>query len=263
MTNILEVKNLTKNFGGIVAVEDLSFNIKKGQIKGIIGPNGAGKTTVFNLITGVYKPTTGTVVFDGEDITNHAPDDIVKKGISRTFQNIRLFKNLSVLENVVTGLDLNNPLYNLAEALLLNPPFINSKVKKAEAQLWEKAMYYLELVGIEHLAEKTAGSLPYGLQRKLEIARALALYPKLLLLDEPAAGMNPEESMELADLIKDIQIKLDLSIFLIEHHMDLVMKLCDDIIVINFGRELAEGTPEEIQANPAVLKAYLGGGKDA
>jgi branched-chain amino acid transport system ATP-binding protein len=260
MTNLVEIKNLTKHFGGIVAVEDLTFNIKKGEIMGIIGPNGAGKTTVFNLITGVYTPTSGTIVFKGEDITGHAPDEIVKKGISRTFQNIRLFKNLSVLENVVTALDLNHPLYNLSEALLLNPPFINSKIKRCEKKLREDAMHYLELVGIGGLAQKRADSLPYGLQRKLEIARALALDPQLLLLDEPAAGMNPEESMDLADLIKEIQVKLDLTVFLIEHHMDLVMKLCDHIFVVNFGRELAEGNPEEIQANPAVLKAYLGEG---
>lgn len=260
MTNIAEIKNLTKNFGGIVAVEDLTFNIKKGEVMGIIGPNGAGKTTVFNLITGVYQPTSGTITFNGEDITGQGPDEIVKKGISRTFQNIRLFKNLTVLDNVVTGLDLNNPLYNLAEALLMNPPFINSKIKQSEKKLREKALYYLELVGIDHLASNRADSLPYGLQRKLEIARALALDPKLLLLDEPAAGMNPEESLELADLIKEIQVKLDLTIFLIEHHMDLVMRLCDHIFVINFGRELAEGNPDEIQSNPAVLKAYLGEG---
>jgi branched-chain amino acid transport system ATP-binding protein len=260
MEHMAQIKNLTKTFGGIVAVEDLTFNIKKGEIMGIIGPNGAGKTTVFNLITGVYKPTSGSVFFKDEDITGLNPDVVVKKGIARTFQNIRLFKNLTVLQNVVTALDLNHPLYNLTQTLLMNPPFLNSKVKRSEEELRQKALYFLDLVGIAHLAEKRADSLPYGLQRKLEIARALALEPELLLLDEPAAGMNPEESMELARLIKEIQIKLGLTVFLIEHHMALVMELCDHIFVVNFGRKLAEGNADEIQANPAVLKAYLGEG---
>jgi len=260
MTVTMEIKNLSKSFGGIVAVDDLTFDIKKGEIMGIIGPNGAGKTTVFNLITGVYKPTAGSVIFDGEDITGMAPDVLVRKGIARTFQNIRLFKNLTVLDNVVTALDLNYPLYNLTEAIAFNLPFVPCKVKRSEKTLREKAMYFLELVGIQDKAANRADSLPYGLQRKLEIARALALEPRLLLLDEPAAGMNPEESMELARLIKEIQVKLDLTVFLIEHHMALVMELCDHIFVVNFGRELAEGTPEEIQADPAVLKAYLGEG---
>ncbi|MDR1194138.1 MAG: ABC transporter ATP-binding protein [Peptococcaceae bacterium] len=260
MTITMTIANLSKSFGGISAVEDLNFNIKTGDVMGIIGPNGAGKTTVFNLITGVYQPTRGTVHFKGEDITGKAPDEIVKMGISRTFQNIRLFRNLTALENVVTALDLHNPLYNLAETFFLNIPFVDNKVKRAERQLREKAAYYLELAGIADQADKLASSLPYGLQRKLEIARALALEPELLLLDEPAAGMNPEESIALAKLIKEIQVRLKLTVFLIEHHMDLVMELCDHLYVINFGRELAEGSPEEIQANPAVLKAYLGEG---
>ncbi|MEA4893159.1 MAG: ABC transporter ATP-binding protein [Peptococcaceae bacterium] len=260
MTIALQIKNLSKSFGGIVAVEDLTFDIKTGEIMGLIGPNGAGKTTVFNLITGVYKPTSGQVIFKDEEISGKAPDVIVKKGISRTFQNIRLFKNLTALENVVTALDLHNPLYNLAEAMLLNPPFLPSKVKRCEKELREKAVFYLDLVGISDVALKRADSLPYGVQRKLEIARALSLQPTLLLLDEPAAGMNPEESMDLARLIRQIREKLDLTVFLIEHHMDLVMELCDHLYVINFGRELAEGNPEEIQNDPAVLKAYLGEG---
>jgi ABC-type branched-subunit amino acid transport system ATPase component len=261
MSVIMEIKGLSKSFGGIVAVENLTFAIKTGEIMGIIGPNGAGKTTVFNLITGVYQPTKGHIIFQDKDITGHSPDAIVKMGIARTFQNIRLFKNLSALENVVTALDLNNPLYNLAETFFLNWPLLPSKVRRREKELREKAMYYLELTGIAEYAAKQANALPYGLQRKLEIARALALQPKLLLLDEPAAGMNPEESMELSHLIKDIQMKLDLTVFLIEHHMDLVMEICDHLYVINFGRELAEGTTDEIQANPAVLKAYLGEGR--
>lgn len=260
MTITLRINNLTKSFGGILAVENLTFDIKSGDIMGIIGPNGAGKTTVFNLITGVYKPSGGQIIFTDEDITGKAPDILVRKGIARTFQNIRLFRNLSALENVVTALDLHNPLYNLAEAMLLNPPFLPGKVKRAEKELRDKAIFFLDLVGIPDAAEKRADSLPYGTQRKLEIARALALEPKLLLLDEPAAGMNPEESMDLARLIREIRNKLDLTVFLIEHHMDLVMELCDYLYVINFGRELAEGSPEAIQNDPAVLKAYLGEG---
>lgn len=260
MTITLRINNLTKSFGGILAVENLTFDIKSGDIMGIIGPNGAGKTTVFNLITGVYKPSGGQIIFMDEDITGKAPDILVRKGIARTFQNIRLFRNLSALENVVTALDLHNPLYNLAEAMLLNPPFLPGKVKRAEKGLRDKAIFFLDLVGIPDAAEKRADSLPYGTQRKLEIARALALEPKLLLLDEPAAGMNPEESMDLARLIREIRNKLDLTVFLIEHHMDLVMELCDYLYVINFGRELAEGSPEAIQNDPAVLKAYLGEG---
>lgn len=260
MTITLRINNLTKSFGGILAVENLTFDIKSGDIMGIIGPNGAGKTTVFNLITGVYKPSGGQIIFMDEDITGKAPDILVRKGIARTFQNIRLFRNLSALENVVTALDLHNPLYNLAEAMLLNPPFLPGKVKRAEKELRDKAIFFLDLVGIPDAAEKRADSLPYGTQRKLEIARALALEPKLLLLDEPAAGMNPEESMDLARLIREIRNKLDLTVFLIEHHMDLVMELCDYLYVINFGRELAEGSPEAIQNDPAVLKAYLGEG---
>ena len=258
MSVIMEIRELSKSFGGIIALEDLNFDIQTGEVMGIIGPNGAGKTTVFNLITGVYLPSRGRIAFKGKEITGLAPDEIVKLGIARTFQNIRLFKNLSAMENVVTALDLNNPMYNLAEAFLRNWPFIPGKVKRSEKEMREKAMYYLDLAGIGDQAKKLAGALPYGLQRKLEIARALALQPTLLLLDEPAAGMNPEESIDLSHLIKEIQGKLDLTVFLIEHHMDLVMEICDHIYVINFGRELAEGNAEEIQANPAVLKAYLG-----
>ena len=257
-TAIMTVRNLGKNFGGIVAVEDLTFEIRPLQVMGIIGPNGAGKTTVFNLITGVYKPSNGDIIFLDKNISGHPPDEIVKSGISRTFQNIRLFKNLSVLENVVTALDLHNPLYNLVDTFFLNWPLIPCKVKTKEKELREKAMYYLDLLGIGDLAGKQASALPYGLQRKLEIARALALEPKLLLLDEPAAGMNLEETRELGRLIKEIQNKLSFTVFLIEHHMDLVMDICDHIYVINFGRELAQGNAEEIQNNPTVLKAYLG-----
>ena len=259
---IAKVENLSKNFGGISAVDNLTFDIREKEIMGIIGPNGAGKTTVFNLITGVYKPTSGRIFLDGKEITSLNPAVIVKKGISRTFQNIRLFNKLSVMDNVVTALDLNHPMYSIAESLFLNIPFADGKVKRSERRLREMALKYLDMVGVSHFAGSRADSLPYGYQRKLEIARALALEPRLLLLDEPAAGMNPEESMELARLIQNIKRECDITILLIEHHMDLIMYLCQHIIVMNFGAELAQGTPAEIQANPAVLTAYLGEGPE-
>lgn len=252
---VLEVNKLTKHFGGIIACSDLTFKVEKGEILGIIGPNGAGKTTVFNLITGVYTPTSGSIFFGGEEIKGKSPDQIVKMGIARTFQNIRLFKNLSVAENVVIALDQKKVLYNLGRALVYAPG-----VAASEKILREAAYAYLDTVGLTGQGDLRADSLPYGYQRKLEIARALALEPRLLLLDEPAAGMNPEESLELADLVRRIRDKYDLTILLIEHHMDVVMELSDRILVINFGEKLDEGSPEEVQANPAVLKAYLGEG---
>lgn len=252
---VLQINNLTKRFGGIVACSDLSFEVKSQEIMGIIGPNGAGKTTVFNLITGVYPPSAGQILFNQTEIGAASPDNIVKKGIARTFQNIRLFKNLTVLENVVIALDLRFTYYPVLKALARIP-----EVNRAEWDVRQKAREYLHIVGLESKAYNRADSLPYGLQRKLEIARALALEPSLLLLDEPAAGMNPEESMELAALIRQIKNNLQLTILLIEHHMDVVMELCDRIVVMNFGEKLAEGTPEEIQCNPLVLKAYLGEG---
>ncbi|MCL2121756.1 MAG: ABC transporter ATP-binding protein [Clostridiales bacterium] len=252
------IENLGKTFGGIIAAEELDFQVKAKDIMGIIGPNGAGKTTVFNLMTGVYPPSTGKVYLGDEDITNLAPDVIVRKGIARTFQNIRLFNKLTVLENVITAVDLHHRMYTIGEALVLNLPFIRGKVKRSEKELRDRALFYLEKVGIAHYHDHQADSLPYGLQRKLEMARALALEPKLLLLDEPAAGMNPEESMELARLIQTIQADFAITILLIEHHMDLVMYLCHHILVMHFGRELAQGSPDEIQRDPAVRKAYLG-----
>ena len=252
------IVNLSKSFGGVVAAERLDFQVKEKEIMGIIGPNGAGKTTVFNLMTGVYPPSAGQVFLGNEDITKLAPDVIVRKGIARTFQNIRLFNRLTALENVITAVDLHHRLYTIGEALVLNLPFIHGKVKRGEQELRDRALFYLEKVGIAHYRDHQADSLSYGLQRKLEMARALALEPKLLLLDEPAAGMNPEESMELARLIQTIQADFAITILLIEHHMDLVMYLCHHILVMNFGRELAQGSPDEIQKDPAVLKAYLG-----
>jgi len=253
--SVLEINSLTKKFGGIVACQDLSFQVEEGQILGVIGPNGAGKTTVFNLITGVYAPTDGEIIFQGASLKGQNPDLVVQKGIARTFQNIRLFRNLTVLENVIIALDLKHIHYPLFKALLRTPD-----IAKTEQEQRERALRYLKIVGLENKESSRADSLPYGLQRKLEIARALALEPTLLLLDEPAAGMNPEESLELAGLIRTIQKQFNLTVLLIEHHMDVVMELCDRIVVMNFGEKLAEGTPEEIQNDPRVLKAYLGEG---
>lgn len=255
MGDILKINDLSKSFGGVLACSKLTFDVRAGEILGLIGPNGAGKTTVFNLITGVFAPTQGSIVFNGETINKVRADKIVKKGIARTFQNIRLFQNLSVLENVVISLDMHNADYKFFDAILKLPV-----MRAKERHLYDKAMDYLKIVGLEGEASKRAKGLPYGLQRKLEIARALALEPKLLLLDEPAAGMNPEESMELSKLISKFKSQFDLSIMLIEHHMDVVMELCDRIVVINFGEKISEGTPDEIQEDPVVLKAYLGEG---
>ncbi|MDR3669329.1 MAG: ABC transporter ATP-binding protein [Holophaga sp.] len=253
MANILETKNLSKHFGGIVACNGLSFAAQEGMITGVIGPNGAGKTTIFNLVTGVYRPTSGEILFQGQAIGGIRPDQVVKRGITRTFQNIRLFRNLSLLENVVIALDLRHTTYGIFRALTRM-----WGVGRKEKELRRTAMDYLDTVGLADRPMARADSLPYGLQRKLEIARALALEPRLLLLDEPAAGMNPEESMALADLIRAVKSRFDLTVLLIEHHMDVVMELCDHIVVMNFGEKLAEGTPAEIQNNPAVLTAYLG-----
>lgn len=249
---LLELKNVTKTFGGIVAVKDVSFSTESGEIVGLIGPNGAGKTTIFNLITGVYKPTEGKILFKGRDITDATPVAIVKGGIARTFQNIRLFNKLSVLENIRTVL-YREADYSLGNALIRAP-----KVTRIEKKLYDKSLEYLEVVGLTNYVKNRADSLPYGLQRKLEIARALALDPKLLLLDEPAAGMNPDECIDLVELIMKIKKTYNLTIILIEHHMDVVMELCPRIVVINFGEMLMEGTKQEVQNDPRVLQAYLG-----
>lgn len=251
---MLELKGVTKCFGGITACKDITFDLQPGQIMGLIGPNGAGKTTAFNLITGVYGLTSGAVIFNDQLITGKRPDQIVRMGIARTFQNIRLFKNLSVLDNVCIALDCHET-YLLGAAFLRLPG-----VRRREKAIRENAMEYLAAVGLESKAEDRADSMPYGLQRKLEIARALALRPKLLLLDEPAAGMNPEESLDLAELIRGLHQRFQLTTLLIEHHMDVVMSLCEKIYVMNFGVRLAEGTADEIQSDPEVLRAYLGEG---
>ena len=249
---ILEAVNLTKKYRGLTAVQSYSLRLKPGIIHGLIGPNGAGKTTVFNMLTSLVKPTEGQVLFLGKDITNSRPDQIAKLGIARTFQNIRLFKGLTVLENVLIAAQAHKT-YGFLSALFYLPSFM-----KGEKEILHKAEELLSTVGLEKMKDHKAGSLSYGNQRKLEIARALALNPKLLLLDEPAAGMNPNESIELMNMIQTIRDTYNLSILLIEHDIPFVMKLCGHIQVLNYGQLIAEGTPEEIRSNPEVIKAYLG-----
>ena len=252
-TPILEIEDLRKNFGGVVAVDGLSFKLSEGELLGLIGPNGSGKTTVFNLISSVYPVDGGTILFRGMDITPWGPTEVVEAGIARTFQNIRLFGSMTVLENVQAALHREGT-YSLVEGFLQWP----KTVPQVERRLRDESRRLLSIVGLEEEADRRASTLPYGLQRKLEIARALALRPKLLLLDEPAAGMNPREATELVELIKRIHRDEGLSIILIEHHMDVVMSLCRRILVLNFGRLIASGTPEQIQKDPLVLQAYLG-----
>ena len=250
---ILEMQNVDKHFGGVHAIDNFSVKIEKGKVHGLIGPNGAGKTTIFNNITGIYAPDTGKILLDGQDITGSPPSKVAQLGIGRTFQNIRLFANLPVLENVIiaSGMDAT---YNMPQAF-----FHTKKFKEREKFLTEKAMGLLEIVGLQDKANERANSLPYGHQRKLEIARAMALNPKLLLLDEPAAGMNAEESLDLVNFVKEIKDKFNLTVLMIEHHMDVVTNLCDHCTVLNFGKTIAVGTPAEVKANPEVIRAYLGG----
>ncbi len=249
---ILEVKNLSISFGGLRAVDEFNVKIEKGQLYGLIGPNGAGNTTVFNLLTGVYKPTSGAVILDGENITGKSTIEINKCGIARTFQNIRLFKNLSVLDNVKAGFHNLNK-YSTLEGILRLPKYF-----KTEKKMDEKAMELLEVFGLQDEASTLADNLPYGKQRKLEIARALATNPKLLLLDEPAAGMNPSETQELMDTIRFVRDKFDMTVLLIEHDMKLVSGICEEVSVLNFGQELAQGKTSDVLNNPEVIKAYLG-----
>ena len=276
--NVLHIENVTMQFGGVVAVNNLNLDVNQGEIVALIGPNGAGKTTVFNCVTGVYEPTNGKIDFLGETIVenfprgkmkklyagenmgmyneavSHTPDVITYKGIARTFQNIRLFSKLSVFENVLIAKHMRARQNFFSAALHLN--------RAEEKRMREEALALLEEQGLDKYRDDVAGSLPYGLQRRLEIARALATEPKLLLLDEPAAGMNPQETLELAAFIGEIRDKYNLSVFLVEHHMDLVMNISDRIYVLDFGKLIAQGVPAEIQSNEKVIDAYLGVSED-
>lgn len=253
MTNLLKVDNVSKVFGGLKAVSNFNIHIDKGELIGLIGPNGAGKTTAFNLLTGVYRPTTGSIDFDGKSLVGLKPYDITKRGIARTFQNIRLFSELSVLDNVKIAYDLHVK-YNMLETIFRVGHYM-SKEKEIEA----KSKELLKIFKLDDKANEIAKNLPYGAQRRLEIARALATHPKLLLLDEPAAGMNPQETQELMNMIKWIRKEFGLSILLIEHDMSLVMGICERIYVLEYGSIIASGTPAEIQSNKEVIRAYLGG----
>ena len=249
---VLDVKDLGIDFGGLTAVNDFCLQIYEKEIVGLIGPNGAGKTTVFNMLTKVYQPSRGQIFFCGEDTAKKTVVDMNKAGIARTFQNIRLFSKLSVLDNVMTGFH-NSITYSPVSAVLRLPSF-----RAQEREFTKKAMDLLSIFGLEDQAGQMAANLPYGAQRRLEIARAMATNPKLLLLDEPAAGMNPQETEELMDMIRLVRDHFGIAILLIEHDMKLVMGICERITVLNYGMLLAEGTPDEIQNNPAVVKAYLG-----
>lgn len=277
--NVLRVENVTMQFGGVVAVDDLSMEVNEGEIVALIGPNGAGKTTAFNVITGVYAPTNGQVLFDGKKVVeNHprgkmrrqykgkhlgdyksvlepTPDKLTRMGMARTFQNIRLWKSMTVFDNVLIAKHLRRSSNMFTAMFRLNA--------REEARQRAEVLELLRVVGLEDVKDELATSLPYGKQRRLEIARALATDPKLLLLDEPAAGMNPQETLELAEFIREIREKFHKTILLIEHHMDLVMGIADRIYVLDFGELIAEGTPEEIQNNARVIDAYLGVADDA
>lgn len=249
---LLEIKDLSIHFGGVKAVQNVTFSVEKGDFIGLIGPNGAGKTTVFNAVTGVVRPTSGEIFFDGHCLNNMRPDKISHLGIARTFQNIRIYPKMSALDNVAIGLD-SQAAYNTISAMLGLP-----RVRRRDKEIREICLNFLKQVGIEQYKDAEVGSLPYGIQRKVEIARALATGPQLLFLDEPAAGMNTAESIELVSFLRDLHKNTGIAIVLIEHHLEVVMEVCQNIHVLNLGQMLASGTPEEIQKNQAVITAYLG-----
>ena len=249
---VLKTEHLCIQFGGLRAVDDVNLEIRKGELYGLIGPNGAGKTTVFNILTGVYKPTSGKVYLNGKDITGKAPAEVNRLGIARTFQNIRLFNNLTVIENVMVGLA-NQISCSIPQSILRLP-----RHKKSEKEFYDRALELLKLFKLDEFKDYLAANLPYGKQRRLEIARAMATNPTLLLLDEPAAGMNPNETQELMDDIRFIRREFDMTILLIEHDMRLVGGICENLTVLNFGTELAKGETATVLSDPAVVKAYLG-----
>ncbi|MEO1267940.1 MAG: ABC transporter ATP-binding protein, partial [Myxococcota bacterium] len=251
-TPLLKVEGIVKRFGGLTAVSNFNVAIHSGELVGLIGPNGAGKTTVFNLITGVYVPTEGTIHISGTPTAGLSPDRITALGIARTFQNIRLFDEMTVLENVKTAYNLRTQ-YSLLDAI-----FRTRRFREAEANVHAQSMELLETMGLAQTAHERSASLAYGQQRRLEIARALATQPSLLILDEPAAGMNPQETEELMDMVRDIRTRFDLTLLIIEHDMKFIMRLCERIIVLDRGRIIAKGTPLEVKQNPAVIAAYLG-----
>ncbi len=253
MSVLLEAKNVSKMFGGLKAVSNFDVTINKGELVGLIGPNGAGKTTAFNLFTGVYQPTTGTIDLDGKSLLGMKPSQITQRGIARTFQNIRLFSELSVLDNVKIAYHTRLK-YNICEAVLRVGRYM-----KQEKEIEDAGRELLKIFKLDGKADEIAKNLPYGAQRRLEIARALATHPKLLLLDEPAAGMNPQETKELMEMIRWIRKEFALSILLIEHDMSLVMGICERIYVLEYGSIIAQGVPDEIKKNPEVIRAYLGG----